>query len=107
LARFLVLWRRNPVGPWPTDPVENLELMERNFAGIDDLIKKGGIKDFGFFMSGSSGYAISEGESAEAFRNLALLVPYFEFEVQEIIPYEKGKETIRAITRTFARSAKK
>lgn len=106
MAKFLVLWRRSPAAPWPEDPVENSELTERNFAGLDELINKGEIKEFGFFLSGSSGYAIAEGGSAEAFRNLAMFVPYFEFDVQEIIPYEKGKETIRAIMRAFARSAK-
>jgi hypothetical protein len=35
-----------------------------------------------------------------------MFVPYIEFEVQEIIPYEKGKETIRALMRALARSAK-
>jgi hypothetical protein len=35
-------------------------LTEKNFAGIDDLIKKGEIKEFGFFLNGTSGHAIGE-----------------------------------------------
>ena len=106
MARFLVLWRRNPVAPWPTDSAEYEKLMERLWIGIDDLIKKGEIKEFGYFLDGTSGYAIGEKESANVFRNVSMFVPYIECEVKESIPYEKAKETLRALMRAQARAAK-
>jgi len=106
MARFLVLWRRNPVAPWPTDPVEYLKLQERIWAGIDNLMKKSEVKEFGLFLDGISGYAIGEGDSATAFKNVSMFVPYFESEVHEIIDYEKAKEILRGLMKARAEAAK-
>ena len=107
MARFLTLWRRNPVAPWPTDPIEYSKLQEKAWAGIDDLIKKGIVKEFGFFLNGTSGYAIGEGESADTFRNVSMFTPYWESEVHEIIPFEKGKEILRGLLKAQIAAAKK
>lgn len=65
MARFLTLWRMNPLAPWPTDPSKALELGEKMWAGLDNSIKKGEIKDYGVFPDGRSGYAIAEGGATE------------------------------------------
>jgi hypothetical protein len=106
MARYLVLWRRNPVAPWPKDLAENEKLMEMMWAGIDNLMKKGEIKEFGWFLDGTSGYAIGEGESTTVLRNVSMFIPYEEFEIHEIIPYEKGKETLRALWKDLAKILK-
>ncbi|MFQ6080607.1 MAG: hypothetical protein ACE5OW_02930 [Candidatus Bathyarchaeia archaeon] len=93
MARFLILWRVNPVAPWPTDPSEHLKLDERMYAAIDDLIKKGEIEDFGFFLEGNSGYAIGKGESTDLFRSVSMFQPYIIFEIHDIIPYEKERKS--------------
>jgi hypothetical protein len=97
VARFLVLWRLSPVAPWPTDPSKLLELEEKIWAGIDGLMKKGEIEEFGVFPDGYSGYAIGKGETADLYRNVSMFQPYIVSEVHEIIPYEKHKEIIRAV----------
>ena len=102
MARFLVLWHSNPVAPWPTNPEEYLKLQERMFAGIDNLMHQGFVKEFGNFADGRSGYTIGEGETADVFRAVNMFMPYIEFEVHEIISYEKGKEIIRAILKAAA-----
>ena len=107
MARFLVLWRRNPVAPWPTDPAESSKLVEKLWMGIDSLMKKGTMKEFGYFLDGMSGYAIGEGDSADTFRNVSMFSPYIETEVQEIIPYEKAKGTLRALWKTLEEAAKR
>ncbi|MEM3627484.1 MAG: hypothetical protein QXZ25_05610 [Candidatus Bathyarchaeia archaeon] len=106
MARYLVLWRRNPAAPWPTDLAETAKLMETMWAGIDNLIKKGEIKEFGWFLDGTSGYAIGEGESTTVLRNVAMFSRYEEFEIHEIIPHEKGKETMRALWKDLAKTLK-
>jgi len=95
MARFLVLWRRNPVAPWPMDPAEYLGMQEKVWAGLDTLIKAGEIKEFGYFADGRSGYALGEAETTDVFRDVSTFLPFYEADVHEIIPYEKGKETIR------------
>ena len=106
MARFLVLWRQNPVAPWPTDPSEVLKLYERMFATMDDLIKKGEIEEFGFFPDANSGYVIGKGESTDVFRRVNMFLPYILCEVHEIIPYEKGKEIERAVLKAKIEAAK-
>ena len=107
MTRFLVMWKRNPVAPWPKDPEEYSKLQEKMWAGIDQLIKKGEVKDFSYFLDGTSGYAISEGESTDTFRDVSMFTPFYECQVQEIIPYEKGKETLRTLLKTQIAQARK
>ena len=96
MARFLVLWRINPIAPFPTDPSRKLELNEKMWAATDGLMKKGEIEDYGVFPDGYSGYAIGKGETVDVYRNVMMIHPYFLTEVHEIIPYETQKEIIRA-----------
>jgi len=107
VARFLVLWRTNPVAPWPRDPVEYSKLVERMWAGIDDAIKKGTVKEHGSFLEGVSGYSIGEGEATDVFKSVNMFLPYVLFEVHEIIPYEKSKEIQRALIKAQIEAAKK
>jgi len=107
VARFLTLWRRNPMAPWPADLGEYSKLVEKMWAIIDDLMKKGEITEFGFFLDGISGYAMGEGDSTVAFRDVNLFNPFYEFEVHEVIPYEKGKETLRALIKAQIETAEK
>jgi hypothetical protein len=95
VARFLVLWRRNPVAPWPMDPAEYGKFQEKVWAGLDALMKAGLMKEFGYFADGRSGYAIGEGEITDAFRSVSTFLPFYEADVHEMIPYGKGKETIK------------
>ena len=107
MARFLVLWRRNPAAPWPTDPSEGLKLSEKMFASIDDLIKKGEIEEHCFFPDGNTGYAIGKGEAAGIYKNLSMFQPYILGEVHEIIPNEKAKEISLALAKARVEAAKK
>ena len=102
MARFLILWHSNPVAPWPTNPEEYLKLQERMWAGMDNLMRQGLVKELGYFADGRSGYAIGEGDAADAFRAVSMFMPYVEFEVHETISYEKAKEITRAVCKAAA-----
>jgi hypothetical protein len=97
----------NPVAPWPTDPSEGYKMNERIFAGLEDLMKKGEIVEFGFFPDGISGFAISKGEATDVFRRVSMFQPYYLPKVNEIIPYEKGREISRAVMKARMEKAKK
>ncbi len=107
MARFLSLWRMNPAASYPTDPSKVLELNEKMFAGIDALINKGEIKEFGFFPDATSGYVIGEGESTDMFRGANMFMPYIFSDVHDVIPYEKGKEIVIALCKAQIEAAKK
>ncbi len=108
MARFLILWRVNWKAPWPsTDPSKYLELEEKMWAGIEQLMKMGQIEEFGAFPDGESGYAIGKGETADVFRGVTAFHPYIRGEVHEIIPYETQKEATRAIIQMRIEEMKK
>jgi hypothetical protein len=102
MARFLVVWHSNPVAPYPTNPEEYSKLQERMWVGIDNLMRRGFVKEFGFFADGRSGYGIGEGETADVFSAVNMFIPYVHCEVHEIISYEKGKEITRAVLKAAA-----
>jgi len=107
MARFLVLWRLNPLAPWPTDPSKTLELNEKMWAAIDGSMKKGEIEEFGVFPDGYSGYGIGKGETVDVYRAGLMFQPYVLFDIHEIIPYEKSKEIVRALCEAQIAAAKK
>ena len=96
MGKFLTIWTQSPTAPWPTDPAEALKLNEMLWAGVDGLMKKGEIVEFGWFLDGKSGYAIGEGDSVTIFKNVNMFTAYFDMTVEEIISYETGKEVNRA-----------
>ena len=106
MARFLMLWRMNLAAPWPTDASEAFKLNEKMWAAIDNAKKEGKLEDFGFFPNSTSGYAIGKGEAAEIFARVNMFLPYIHGEVNEIIPYEKGKEILREVMTTIAAAQK-
>ncbi len=106
MARYLVIWRQNPVAPWPTDPAEGLKLTESMWAGIDASMKKGQIKDYGAFLDGRSGYAIGEGDPADVLRSVGMFMPFVISEVHEVVPYEKEKEAWRDVYKAWIKARK-
>ncbi len=95
MGKFLILWQMNMAAPWPTDPKGLLEFDEKLWAGMDNLMKTGLIKEIGTFLDTNSGYAIGEGDSADIFKTIDSYTPFFTCEVQEIISFEKSTEIWR------------
>ena len=65
-------------------------------------MKIGEIKEFGWFLDGKSGYAIGEGESVTVIKDVSMFMPFEEFKVQEIVPWEKGKAAVREAWKILA-----
>ena len=106
MARFFVSWRIN-IASWPKDPQANLQLNEMLWATVDDLMKKGLVKDYGIFPDGESGFIIGEGETTNIFMAVNMFSPYVSVEVHEIISYEKQKEIVRALCKVAIDAMKK
>ena len=106
MARFLVSWRVNTAS-WPMDPQKSLELNEKLWAVMDDLMKKGFVKDYGIFPDGESGFIIGEGETTNIYSAVNMFIPYVSCEVHEIISYEKQKEIVRAVCKAAIAAMKK
>lgn len=106
MARYLVLWRPNLVAPWPTDPAKYLELEEKMWAGMEGLMKRGEIKELGYFTSGAGGYIIGEGDATTLYRDVLMFEPYFLVEEHEVISFEKHREISRAVLKGKIEAAK-
>jgi hypothetical protein len=106
VAKYLILWRSNLTAPWPVDPAKYLELEEKMWAGIEGLMKRGEIKETGYFPNGVGGYIIGEADATTLYRDVLMFQPYFLVEVNEIIPFEKHKEIARAVLKGKIEAAK-
>lgn len=106
MAKFIILWHRNPVAPWPKTPEENLKFMEKAWTGIDNLIKKGEILEMGIFLDGKTGYAIAQGDNKATLRNVSMFMPFWEAEVHEIVPYPKSREVLAEVMNAQIEAAK-
>ena len=107
MAKYLVLWRMNPMAPWPKDPAEMVKLTDMMFTQMDALMQKGEVTDFGFFANGTSGYGIGEGDATDEMNRDVSFYPWMDIEVHEIVPYEQGKEIARASWKARAEAMKK
>jgi hypothetical protein len=106
MAKFLILWRVNPMAT-PPDTVERVKVNEMLWAMIDNMMKTGEIREEGFFLNGTSGYILVEGEPADVFKVAASFRPFVDSEVHEILPYETGKEVVRGVMKANAEATKK
>jgi L-rhamnose mutarotase len=101
VGKYLLLWQVN-FSFWPLEPSKSLELNEKMWTAMDDLMKKGLVKDYGIFVDGQSGYLIAEGEADNLYMAANMFIPYVSAEVHEIVSYEKQKEIIRGMLRAAA-----
>jgi len=56
--------------------------------------KAGIISDHGFFVDGSSGFFIFQGMSEDVFNLTSAYGPFIQFDVREMIPYEKERDAL-------------
>ena len=94
MTKFLVLWSRNMLAPWPADRREIAENIEAMFEATERYMDAGMVTENGFFIDGNSGYFIFEGTSEDIFKITSFFGPYIQYNVKEMIPYEMGKDRI-------------
>jgi len=102
MTKFLVLFRRNMLAPWPADRREIAENTEAMLEAIERYMDAGIVTENGFFIDGDSGCFIFEGASEDLFKMTSMFGPYMKYDVKEIIPYAMGKDTILESVRSKA-----
>jgi hypothetical protein len=107
VAKFHMLWHLNLTAPWPIEPQKYLEQQEKLWAVMDDLMKKGLVKEYGIFPDGTSGYVIGEGDVLDVYKSVIMFIPYVSSEVHDVISYEKQKEITRALCKAQIAATKK
>ena len=107
MVKYLTFWRVNTAAIGTLEPSKSVEINQMMFAAMDALIKKGEIKEFGFFPDATSGYLIGEGEATDIFKAANMFLPFILSETNQVIPYEKGKEILLALLKAQVAPAKK
>ena len=102
MAKFMHLWRVNHSAPWPTDPTKGMQWFEMMFATIDQGLKSGQILEVGWFPNSISGYVITSGDAKDQFMSAFADYPWITADIQEIVPYETGKELTRQVLKAKA-----
>ena len=94
MTKFLVLWRRNMLAPWSSDRREVEESIEAMFEAIERYMDVRMVKESAFFIDADSGCFIFEGSSEDVFKITSDFGPFVKYDVEEMIPYDVGKNTI-------------
>jgi hypothetical protein len=96
MSKFLILWESVP-GYMPADPKQRGELMGKMMEMTKQALDKGEIKDWGMFAGGNAGYAISEGNEADAFRGAMQFAPYVKFTVQPVLSLKQCADVMKSM----------
>jgi hypothetical protein len=83
MAKYLILIKFNET-LWPKDPKESAALLGKMMAITKQDLKSGQLKDYGYYLGGGNGYAISV-QSPEDIQKVAMqFSPYVTFEVHPV-----------------------
>jgi hypothetical protein len=91
MTKFVVLWRRNTLAPWPTDRLEIAENMEAMFDSIERYMGAGMVRENSFFMDGDSGSFIFEGTSEDVLKMTSFFTPLLQYDVKEMVLTRWGR----------------
>jgi len=105
MTKFLVLWQNNMLAPWPADRREVEENAVAMFEAIDRYVDGEIVTENAFFADAESGCFVFQGTTEDLFNMTSMFSPFVKYEVQEMIPYELGKNmTLENLhTKTLAR----
>ncbi len=82
------------LAPWPSDRRKIAENLEEMFDAIERYMDAGMVKENGFFLDAHSGTFIFEGTPADVLKITSFFSPVIKFDIQEMVPYETGKNTM-------------
>ena len=83
MAKYLILIKFNET-LWPKDPKESAALLGKMMALTKRDLQSGQLKDYGYYLGGGYGYAIS-GQSPEDIQKVVIqFSPYATFEVHPV-----------------------
>lgn len=96
MAKFLILWEFDTTR-MPESPEEQMVLFNRLMNIVDEDFKSG-MLDWGEFVGGHTGYAISEGTEQELALGLVKYSPYIKFKVHPVLSATQIKENMKALS---------
>ena len=84
MAKYLILLKIHNER-FPTDPKEYMKALSPMLDLTKKDLKEGKLRDWGYFVGGNGGYAISE-QTPEEITTVAMrMSPYVDFEVHQVL----------------------
>jgi hypothetical protein len=96
MGRYLVLWETDEA-KIPLDPKVRRESWLAGCEMVRQDIKSGLIKDWGYFLGQTKGFAINEGIEEEVGKAVLKYIPYFRFQVFPIRTVDQLVEAIKTM----------
>ena len=96
MSKYLVMWESN-LNLIPADAQERIEMNMKMLEATKQMLSNGEAEDWGLFIGGGKGYAISEGDATKAFKNLQQFAPYIIFNVQEVMAVDEVLDALKTM----------
>jgi len=97
MAKYFMTWEADE-SLWPTDPKELNALVSKLSEMVKQDMKEGKTSDWGIFVGGDKGYAISEGNALDLYKGLQRFHPYINFMVHEVLSIDEVSEVWKSMT---------
>lgn len=98
LSKYLVIWERDR-SSWPIEHEERIALRVKMVEMTKQDIKEGRVSDWGVFVGGGAGYAVCEGNKVEVYKAVHRYLPYYNFEVKEVLTMDEVTEVLKSQTK--------
>ncbi len=97
MTKFLTLWKLDTT-KMPENPEEQVAVHTKLLNMVKEDFETYQKMDWGEFVGGGVGYAISEGTEQEIALALMRYSPYIKFKVHPVLPLEKVLENIEKLS---------
>jgi len=96
MAKYLILWELD-ASRMPEDPKERGAAWMMMVDSIKADMKAGVHTDWGAYVGGGKGYAVSTGNELEIAKLMQRFVPFVKFEVHQVISVEHVAELAKSL----------
>lgn len=96
MAKYFMTWEADE-SLWPTDPKELNALVSKLSEMVKQDMKEGKTSDWGIFVGGDKGYAISEGNALDLYKGMQRFHPYINFMVHEVLSIDEVSEVWKSM----------
>ena len=97
MAKYLILWELDD-SRMPEDPKERGAAWTMMADMVKQDMKAGTHDDWGSYVGGGKGYAISEGSELEIAQLMQKFVPFVKFEVHQVMTIDQVAELAKSLT---------
>jgi hypothetical protein len=96
MAKYLILWELDD-SRIPLDPKERGAAWTMMTDTVKQDLKAGIHSDWGAYVGGGKGYAVSEGNELEIAKLMQRFVPFVKFEVHQVMTVEQIGEVAKSL----------